>query len=459
MDSSQQLSEEILINDALVCSGLQKLKQRDPVLNTILNQEARRQLSTLSLVASYSSALPEVLASTGSAINNITTEGYPGNRFHAGCILVDAVENLAIERAKTVFSAEYANVQPLSGSNANQAVMFALLKPGDTIMGLSLDAGGHLTHGAPVSFSGQFYRSVSYVLNTDYLLDYDAIRTLAKEHKPKLLICGASAYPRKIDFKKFREIADEIGAFLLADISHIAGLVAAGLHESPIDAAHVVTTSTYKQLYGPRGGLILSGKDAAMKLENNLTLAQAINKAVFPGVQSTPQPSIIAGKAAAFHFIATPEFKRIARNIISYAEYIACCFIDAGYKVVSHGTDNHMIMIDTMHSLDMTGYVAEKALESCGIIVNKNKVPGDVKSPFITSGIRLGTNDLALRNLSDKELIWLCNLLQEILRSVQVIDDKNYILDPEKITRYQQEIAAFCKEYPVSIYKDWMQYD
>lgn len=447
-----QSLEQLTDNYSLISCGFDRLALYDPDLSKILSNETNRQVLALSLVASYSSSLPEVLASLGTCINNITAEGYPGKRFHAGCKHVDEIENLAIERAKTIFSAEYANVQPLSGSTANLAAMFALLQPGDTIMGLSLDAGGHLTHGAPVSFSGHYYKAVSYQLSPDGLLDYDKILAIAKQHKPKLLICGASAYPRKINFSRFRRIADEVGAFLLADISHIAGLIAAGLHDSPIDHAHVVTTSTYKQLYGPRGGLILSGKEANTVLANGITIAQSLNKAIFPGVQGTPHPSGIAGKAAALKFITTPYFKTVAKNIITYASFIANYFIDIGYKVVSNGTDNHIVMMDTLSSLGMTGTVAEKALEECGIIVNKNKIPGDTKSPFVTSGIRLGTNDLALRNLSNENIQWLCDILKEILASVRVIDDKTYFLEPQIIVRSRNSIAQFCKEHPICIY-------
>jgi glycine hydroxymethyltransferase len=449
---NKPLTDQFSSDYSLLLGGLERLYKHDSALSKILSAETQRQATTLSLVASYSTALPEVLACVGASINNITTEGYPGNRFHAGCQYVDEIENLAIERAKIAFSAEYANVQPLSGSTANLAAMFALLSPGDTIMGLSLDSGGHLTHGSQISFSGQFYKSVAYELDDNGLLDYEHILSIAKQYRPKLIICGASAYSRTIDFSRFRMIADEVGAFLLADISHIAGLVAAGLHNSPIDCAHVVTTSTYKQLYGPRGGLILSGKDAQAKLSNGLTIAQNINKSVFPGVQGTPQPSSIAGKAASFHFITTPIFKSIANNIIILADHLANYFIDIGYRVISNGTDNHIVMIDTLTSLGMTGYVAEKALEECGIIINKNKIPGDKKSPFTTSGIRLGTNDLALRNLSNADILWLFKLLREVLESIKVVDDKNYLVDPVTINRYKNEIAQFCMEHPICTY-------
>ncbi|MDP3559800.1 MAG: serine hydroxymethyltransferase [Legionellaceae bacterium] len=445
-------TDELANSRSLLFHGLERLNQYDPDLSRILSDEARRQETTLSLVASYSSALPEVLVCVGDSINNITTEGYPGKRFHAGCKYVDEIENLAIERAKIAFSADYANVQPLSGSAANLAVLFALLEPGDTIMGLSLDSGGHLTHGSPVSFSGQFYNGVTYHLDASGFFDYEAISAIARKYMPKLIICGASAYSRKINFARFRVIADEVGAFLLADISHIAGLVAAGLHENPINYAHVVTTSTYKQLYGPRGGLILSGKDSVKKLPNGLTIAQSINKAVFPGVQGTPQPSAIAGKAASFQFITTPVFKVIANKIITFADQIANYFIDRDYHVISNGTDNHIVMIDTLNSIGMTGYIAEKAFEECGIIVNKNTIPSDLKSPFITSGIRLGTNDLALRNLTSENIDWLCQLLKEILESIEVKGDKTYFVQPNAIERYKKNIVEFCKKHPVCTY-------
>src|SRR5262249_48197224 len=302
-------------------------------------------------------------------------------------------------------------VQPHSGSSANEIVMFSLLKPGDTILGLDLNCGGHLTHGSPVSVSGQYFNAIGYGLDPEGYIDYGQVRRLACAHKPKLMITGASSYPRVIDFEQFRGIADQVGAYLLADISHIAGLVVAGEHPSPIDHAHFTTTSTYKQLYGPRGGLILMGRDHDRPgPDGKRALSELVQKAVFPFFQGTPNLSAIAAKARALALVATPEFKTMSRQIVSSARALARCFVDKGYRVLTGGTDNHLVLIDVLSS-GVTGVVAERALEECNIVVNKNKIPGDTKPALVTSGMRLGTNSLALRGMTAREMLQCADLI------------------------------------------------
>jgi glycine hydroxymethyltransferase len=438
---------------ALSRTGIARLSAEDPTLFSLLESEIQRQASVLPMVAASSIADPSVLACAGSSTLNVTTEGYPGKRFHAGCDVVDQIERLAVERAREAFHAQYANVQPHSGSSANAIVMFGLLKPSDTIMGLDLDAGGHLTHGSRASFSGQVFNAVSYGLDAAELIDYDTAHSLAKQHRPKLIICGGSSYTRAIDFARFREIADEVGALLMADISHISGLVAAGLHESPINHAHITTTSTYKQLYGPRGGLILMGRDYESPAPGGRkSLSDTIQNSVFPFFQGTPDLSSVAAKARALAMVATPEFKRLARSIVENAKALASSFENLGYRVVSGGTDNHMVLIDVLSSKGITGVIAERALEACGIIINKNKIPGDMKSPLITSGMRLGTNSLALMGMGPEEMHLCAALVDRILSSVEASSDDEYQLAPEIVETAHREVRALRQRFPTPHY-------
>jgi glycine hydroxymethyltransferase len=434
--------------------GLEVLHDEDPTLYQLLEHEYHRQAGTLVMVAASSVADPSVLACEGMITTNVTTEGYPGQRFHAGCEVVDQIERLAVERAKAAFGARYANVQPHSGSSANQLVMFSLLRPGDVLLGMDLNSGGHLTHGSKDAVSGQYFHSVSYGLDADGLIDYDQVRELALEHRPRLIICGASCYPRTIDFRRFREIADEVGAFLLADISHIAGLVVAGEHPSPIDHAHFTTTSTYKQLDGPRGGLVLMGRDHDQPAPHGKrTLADLVQKAVFPFFQGTPNLSAIAAKARALHELLRPEFKAVARRIVSGAHALARCFLDLGYQVLTGGTDTHMILID-LRDQGLTGCIAEKALEECDIIVNKNRVPGDPRPARVTSGLRLGTNCLAVRSMGASEMPACAALVDRVLRGLEVRDEVRYVLCPNLRSALRKEVRELAARFPLPGYPD-----
>jgi len=432
--------------------GLEMLSERDPELYDLLEQEHHRQVNTLMMVAASSGADPSVLACEGTAMSNVTTEGYPGARFHAGCEFVDRMERLAIERAKTAFQARYANVQPHSGSSANEIIMFALLKPGDKILGLDLDCGGHLTHGSKASISGNYFRAIGYGLDSQGFIDYEQVARLAAEHKPKLIITGASSYPRIIDFQRFRAIADEVNAFMLADISHIAGLVVAGEHPSPINHAHFTTTSTYKQLNGPRGGLILMGRDCDQRApDGRQTLAEMLQKAVFPFFQGTPSLGTIASKARALANVCTPEFKLLAHRIVTSAGRLAQCFMEKDYRVLTGGSDNHLVVIDVL-AKGVTGVIAERALEECNIIVNKNKIPGDKHPALITSGMRLGTNSLALRGLTAEEMPHCADLIHKVLGSLKVMGKTEYEL-ADTVKKYVRvEVQKLCAEYPIPDY-------
>lgn len=364
---------------------------RDSALFDLVEQEFVRQRDGLELIASENFTSQQVMEAVGSVLTNKYAEGYPGKRYYGGCGIIDQVEQLAIDRAKELFGAAWANVQPHSGSSANLAVYFALLEHGDTIMGMDLSHGGHLTHGSPVNFSGIQYNVVGYQVDADTeQLDYDAIRTLALEHRPKLLIAGASAYSRIIDFAKFREIADEVGAYLLADIAHIAGLVAAGEHPSPVPHAHVVTTTTHKTLRGPRSGLILASDPA---------LGKKIDKMIFPGTQGGPLEHVIAGKAVAFFEAQQPEFKRYAKAVIENARALSQSLASKGYRIVSGGTDNHVFLMDVREQ-GITGKEAQARMDAVHITVNKNTIPFDPASPFVTSGLRLGTPALTTRGFT-----------------------------------------------------------
>ncbi len=374
---------------------MEELRAVDPEIAQCIVDESNRQNSHIELIASENWVSHAVMAAMGSILTNKYAEGYPGKRYYGGCVHVDTVEQLAIDRAKELFGCEYANVQPHSGAQANMAVQFAILTPGDTIMGMNLDHGGHLTHGSPANLSGKYFNVVPYGVNDDGFLDYDKVRELALECKPKMIIAGASAYARAIDFKKFREIADEVGAVLMVDMAHIAGLVAAGLHESPIPYAHVTTTTTHKTLRGPRGGMILSSKEIADKYN--------FNKAIFPGTQGGPLEHVIAAKAVCFKEALSDEFKAYQRQIVDNAQALAHGLMDRGIKIVSGGTDNHLMLVD-LTPFGLTGKAMEKLFDQAHITCNKNTIPNDPKSAFVTSGIRLGTPAVTSRGLKTEDM-------------------------------------------------------
>ncbi|CAM5410335.1 serine hydroxymethyltransferase [Streptomyces spiroverticillatus] len=429
--------------------GARRLAAADPQLTGLLEREHARQNDTLAMVAASSSADPSVLACAGASISNVTTEGYPGARYHAGCEVVDEVERLAVERAKTLFGAAYANVQPHSGSTANQIVLCTLMKPGDTLLGMELSAGGHLTHGSPASVSGRFFHAVGYGTDAEGLLDYDQVAALARAHRPKVIVCGASAYPRTVDFARFRQIADEVGAYLLADISHIAGLVAAGLHPSPVDHAHATTTSTYKQLYGPRGGLVLLGRDAETPLPGSRrTLAQAISHGTFPFLQGTPDLGAVAAKARAFDIAAQDGFHALAQRVVSDAAELADAFTGLGHTLVTGGTDNHMVLLD-LRSTGLTGAIAETALADCGIVVNRNRIPGDPHGPRVTSGIRFGTNTPALRGMGRAEMRRCAALIDRVLTALEPHGTREFTLAPAVRAEVRDEVTRLCRQFPL----------
>lgn len=389
-------------------SSLNKMNtnKRDDAILKLLNAEYERQRDGLELIASENFTSKAVMEATGSYLTNKYAEGYPGKRYYGGCEVVDEIEQLAIDRAKELFGCEWANVQPHSGSSANQVIFHALLNTGDTIMGLDLNHGGHLTHGSPVNLSGILYNVVSYGVDKETeQIDYEAARKLALEHKPKLIICGATAYSRIIDFAKFREIADEVGAYLLADISHISGLIAAGVHPSAFPHAHVVMTTTHKSLRGPRSGIILS---------NDLDIGKKIDKMIFPGAQGGPLEHVIAGKAIAFFECLQPEFKTYAEQIIKNARALAAALEAKGYRIVSGGTDNHNFLLD-LSSKNITGKKAQITLDEAGITVNKNTIPFETRSPFVTSGIRVGTPAITTRGFTEDEMPFIAELIDRAL--------------------------------------------
>ena len=374
---------------------LEDIQAVDMEVADAITKEFDRQNSHIELIASENWVSPAVMSAMGSVMTNKYAEGYPGKRYYGGCDCVDIVENLAIERAKELFGCDYVNVQPHSGAQANMAVQFAILKPGDTVMGMNLDHGGHLTHGSPVNFSGTYFHIVPYGVNDEGFIDYDNVMQIAMECKPKMIIAGASAYARTIDFKKFREIADACGAVLMVDMAHIAGLVAAGLHPSPIPYADVVTTTTHKTLRGPRGGMILCNQEAADKFN--------FNKAIFPGIQGGPLMHVIAGKAVCFKEALDPSFKVYAQNIVDNAQALAKGLMDRGFDLVSGGTDNHLMLVNLI-SKGVTGKATEKLLDSVNITCNKNAIPNDPASPFVTSGIRLGTPAVTTRGFKTEDM-------------------------------------------------------
>ena len=433
--------------------AVELLAEEDPVLFGLIEEELERQTHSLAMVASCSTAHPSVLACEGTFTSNVTAEGYPGARHHAGCKYVDQFEQLAIDRAKEVFGARFANVQPHSASTANQIVTTSICKPGDTLLGLDLDCGGHLSHGSKVNMSGRFYNAVSYGLDERGYVDMDQVAALAREHEPKLIICGTTSYPRTIDFGRFREIADEVGAFLLADITHIAGLVIAGLQPNPVDIAHFTVTCTHKQLYGPRGGLILMGKDADTPAPDGKgPLSRIVQRSLFPFTQGAPLVNMIVAKARVLARCATPEFHAQARRIKDLAAALAEALVASGAKVCSGGTDNHIVMVDVVETFGVTGIVAERSLEECNIIINKNRIPGDEKPVSVSSGIRIGTNSLAARNITPDEMPWCADLIGRILKSVEMKGEKEYVLDPAKRDAFKAEVVEICRRFPLGNY-------
>lgn len=414
-----------------VCTmySFEEVKTVDPQIAEAIEAELNRQNSHIELIASENWVSKAVMAAMGSPFTNKYAEGYPGKRYYGGCDVVDVVENLAIERAKKLFGCEYANVQPHSGAQANMAVQFAILNPGDTIMGMNLDHGGHLTHGSPVNLSGKYFNVVPYGVNDDGFLDYDKMRELALECKPKMIIAGASAYARTIDFKKFREVADEVGAVLMVDMAHIAGLVAAGLHPSPIPYAHVVTTTTHKTLRGPRGGLILSSQEMQDKYN--------FNKAIFPGTQGGPLMHVIAAKAVCFQEALQDDFKVYQQNIVKNAQALCKGLMDRGIKIVSGGTDNHLMLMD-LTPFDLTGKAIEKLLDSAHITANKNTIPNDPKSPFVTSGIRLGTPAVTSRGMNEEDMDKIAEAIALVVKGGE-----------EKVPEAFRIVEALTKKYPL----------
>ena len=375
--------------------SLDEVKVTDPEIAQAIVDEQERQNSHIELIASENWVSKAVMAAMGSPLTNKYAEGYPAKRYYGGCECVDVVENLARERAGELFGCEYVNVQPHSGAQANMAVFFAVMEPGDTFMGMNLDHGGHLSHGSPVNMSGKYFKCVPYGVNDEGFLDYDKVREIALECKPKMIVAGASAYARTLDFKRFREIADEVGAVLMVDIAHIAGLVAAGLHPSPIPYAHVTTTTTHKTLRGPRGGMIMSSEAVADKYN--------FNKAIFPGIQGGPLMHVIAAKAVCFKEALSPEFKKYQQGVIDNAQALCKGLLSRDVKIVSGGTDNHLMLVD-LTNYDLTGKAVEKLLDEAHITANKNTIPNDPKSPFVTSGIRLGTPAITSRGLNTADM-------------------------------------------------------
>ncbi len=408
---------------------LKLIGQTDPEVAASLKRELKRQRDNIELIASENFVSPAVMAAVGTHLTNKYAEGYPAKRYYGGCVYVDEVETLAIERAKKLFGCNYANVQPHSGANANLAVYFALLEVGDTVLGMNLAHGGHLTHGSPVNFSGKNYNIIPYgVSDETETIDYDALEKLATEKKPKMIIAGASAYSRIIDFKRFREIADKVGAYFMVDIAHIAGLVVAGLHPSPFPYAHVVTTTTHKTLRGPRGGMIMC---------NDEEIAKKINKSVFPGTQGGPLMHVIAGKAVALKEAESAEFKAYQTSVVKNAKILSEELIKNGIDLVSGGTDNHLMLVK-LTKYDTTGKEIEHLLDECRITVNKNTIPNDPQSPFVTSGIRLGTPSVTTRGMRDKEMVTIARLISEIIKKKSAA-----------VESVAKEVDALCKQFPL----------
>ncbi len=401
--------------------SLEEIKKVDPEIAQAIVDEQERQNSHIELIASENWVSKAVMASMGSVLTNKYAEGYPGKRYYGGCDCVDVVEDLARERAKKLFGCDYANVQPHSGAQANLAVQFAICNPGDTIMGMNLDHGGHLTHGSPVNISGKYFKIVPYGVNDEGFIDYDKLREIALECRPKMIIAGASAYARTIDFKKFREVADEVGAVLMVDMAHIAGLVATGLHPSPIPYADVVTTTTHKTLRGPRGGLILCNEEAAKKYN--------FNKAVFPGIQGGPLMHVIAAKAVCFQEALSDDFKVYCQGIVDNAQALCKGLMSRGIKIVSGGTDNHLMLVD-LTPFQLTGKEIEKLLDEAHLTANKNTIPNDPQSPFVTSGIRLGTPSVTSRGMNTEDMDQIAEAIAMIIKGgAEKVGDARAIVD------------------------------
>ena len=438
----------------LIFHGINDIRNLAPALMDSLWDEYERQKNSLMMVASCSLVSPAVLACQGMVPVNVTAEGYPGARYHAGCAILDNIESYAIDLAKSAFNARYANVQPHSASTANEIVMFSLLEPNDVILGMDLNSGGHLSHGASISFSGTYFKSVKYGLDDDYQIDLNKVEALAIQHKPKLIICGTTAYSREIDFRAFRDIADRVGAYLLADISHISGLVIAGLHPSPIDIAHITTTCTHKQIFGPRGGLILAGDsyDIPIKIRTkNKTLKEHMQNAVFPFFQGAPMMNMIAGKAMALKIALTQEYKQTMVHIQCLARALANYLISIGYDIVSKGTDTHLILID-LDNKAITGDVAENLLEQCNIIVNRNNVPNRSKQQKEPAGIRIGTNSLAQRGFTIEDIIHCGELIDYILTRVVRKADGTFCITEEMKRDINYHVLELCKKNPIPGY-------
>lgn len=406
----------------------EEILKADPEIAQAITDEMKRQNSHIELIASENWVSKAVMAAMGSPLTNKYAEGYPSKRYYGGCQCVDVVENLARDRAKELFGCDYVNVQPHSGAQANLAVYFAMLEPGDKILGMNLDHGGHLTHGSPVNLSGKYFKSTFYGVNDEGVIDYDVVRQRAIEEKPKLIVAGASAYARIIDFKKFREIADEVGAYLMVDMAHIAGLVAAGLHPSPIPYADVVTTTTHKTLRGPRGGMILWNEKANEKFN--------FDKAIFPGTQGGPLEHVIAGKAVCFKEALQPEFKAYQKQILANAQALANALMDRGVKLVSGGTDNHLMLVD-LREEQVTGKDLEKRLDSAHITCNKNAIPNDPRSPFLTSGVRLGTPAVTTRGMKEEDM----DVIAEAISLV--------IKDEANVEKAKELVAGLTEKYPL----------
>lgn len=405
------------------------LHRVDPDIYHIIQRELERQQQHLELIASENFVSPAVLEAQGSVLTNKYAEGYPGRRYYGGCHVVDEAENLARERAKALFQADHANVQPHSGASANLAVYLAVLKPGDKVLGMNLAHGGHLTHGSPVNISGLYFDFHAYGVDETGKINYDQVAEAARKVKPRLIVAGASAYPFVLDFARFREIADEVGALLMVDMAHIAGLVAAGLHPNPVPHAHFVTTTTHKTLRGPRGGMILCSKE----------YAKAIDKAVFPGLQGGPLMHIIAAKAVAFKEAAQPEFKEYAARVCANAKALARALMDNGLQLSGGGTDTHLMLVD-LRNINITGKAAEKLLDSVGITVNKNAIPFDPKSPFVTSGIRIGTPAVTSRNMGPEQMKEIGEIIAATLKNPE---------DKEIHNQARRRVAALCKQFPL----------
>lgn len=406
------------------------LKQQDEELFSVMRKELGRQRDNIELIASENFVSQAVMEAQGSVLTNKYAEGYPGRRYYGGCEFVDLAENLARDRAKAIFGAEHVNVQPHSGAQANMAVYFTILDQGDTVLGMNLSHGGHLTHGSPVNFSGVQYNFVEYGVDPETeMIDYDVVAKLAEEHKPKLIVAGASAYPRVIDFKRFREIADSVGAYLMVDMAHIAGLVAAGLHPNPVEHAHFVTTTTHKTLRGPRGGMILCKEEHA----------KAIDKSIFPGIQGGPLMHVIAAKAVAFAEALAPDFKDYIGQVVTNAKVLGEELTARGLRIVSGGTDNHLLLVD-LQPLGITGKLAEHALDEAGITVNKNTIPFDPASPFVTSGIRIGTAAMTSRGFKEAEMKQIAELIELVLKNPE---------DNETLTSAHKQVVALTGRFPL----------